>query len=252
VGRATALFPRYPHKLRRGISRFWYPVSLTIIIILLVCAVLVVLYDTGHQLVMSSRQSRISDLFITFGTYVVMALFAVVIIISRVFKFRAFVAAIPKGYIPTKAADVPKPAFELISTEYDRTAVIAHLAEPKGRQQEGWGRPGTQHEGVHFRSSILSTREVLRSVLPPLPTNQARSAPLSPLGPLLALRPSPVPPALNPLAELYEQYLVAAQYGTASPTEEDWDSVVKIVAVFVGLLGPARGGTAEQNGIPSG
>lgn len=33
-----------------------------------------------------------------------------------------------------------------------------------------------------------------------------------------------------------------AKYGKEEPSEEDWDNVVKIVAVFVGVLGAGGGG----------
>lgn len=75
-----------------------------------------------------------------------------------------------------------------------------------------------------------------------MPTSPPRSAPLSPLAPLLSLSPSPVPSALRPLAELYEDHLARAKYGKEEPEEEDWDTVVKVVAVFVGVLGVKVGG----------
>lgn len=122
--------------------------------------------------------------------------------------------------------------------------------------------PGTEYENVRFRSAILSTIPVLRTPFPSLPSppltptpgtvllpflpstpHSPRAAPLSPLAPLLALKPSPLPEALTPLAELYEQYLVRAAYDKVEPREEDWDNVVKIVAVFVGVLGAANTAT---------
>ena len=132
---------------------------------------------------------------------------------------------------------------------------------------------GTQHENVHFRTAILSTIPVLRacqsqtdhmhhstgfdtshtltdSTLSPLfpeayqrgkdsATYASRTGPLSPLAPLLSLKgPSnPIPDALLPLANLYEQHLQDAQYGSREPDERQWDEVVKIVDVFVGVLG---------------
>ncbi|KAI5478298.1 citrate synthase [Pseudohyphozyma bogoriensis] len=184
----------------------------------------------------SKLVAKISDLAITAGIVFVTLVIGAVILVSRELSLRGTVGSIPKAYLPTKKEDVPKPVFTLISNEYDRACVIASISQPKGRQQEGWGRPGTPHEGVHFRSAILSTPAVLRSVLPK--TSTSRASPLSPL----SVRPSPLPEAMRPLADLYEQYLVAAQYGEKEPTEEDYDSVVKIVAVFVGVL---RGAVAS-------
>ena len=56
------------------------------------------------------------------------------------------------------------------------------------------------------------------------------------MAPLLRLRPCPIPEALNPLADLYEQHLVRAKYDSREPEEEEGDEVVKIVAVLVGVL----------------
>lgn len=162
--------------------------------------------------------------------------------------------------------------------------MIAHISQPKGRTQEGLGRPGAlppsvahgvppvavAYGSLHHRnqsrerpfpernpldhprppyalspflpSSLTPpTGSVLAPFLPPSPLSP-RAAPLSPLAPLLSLTPSPLPEALAPLAELYEHLLVRAKYGKEEPSEEDWDNVVKIVAVFVGVLGAGGGG----------
>lgn len=51
------------------------------------------------------------------------------------------------------------------------------------------------------------------------------------------MAPSPMPAALSPLADLYEDHLTRAKYGEHEPTERDYAEVVKIVAVIVGVLG---------------
>ncbi|KAL8286962.1 hypothetical protein RQP46_003968 [Phenoliferia psychrophenolica] len=240
----TALLPRYPHRAARTFSTVAHRFAVGALIVLITCALLAALYDIGQQLVKSTRASKISDLIITFGTYVVITMVGIVIWISRAFQLRASLASIPKPYLPTGQDDVPKPAFELISNEFDRASVIAHISQPKGRTQDGWGRPGTAHENVHFRQAILSTISVLQSILnrlyPPPPLSP-RASPLSPVAPLLALSPSPVPDALVPLAEMYEEYLIKAKFGQEEPTEEDWDACVKLVAVFIGVVGPGSG-----------
>ena len=44
-----------------------------------------------------------------------------------------------------------------ISTEYSRTAVIAHIGQATTGQQEGWGVPGTKWADKHFRTAIVAT-----------------------------------------------------------------------------------------------
>jgi len=134
---------------------------------------------------------------------------------------------------------------------------------------------GTSCEDVNFRSAILATVPALRTSHPALPlargktdaclpagaallplyptllaaypSSTPRSAPLSPLAPLLALPPShsPLPDALRPLADLYESHLVRARYAKPEPTERDWAECTKAVAVFVGVLSGLERSAAE-------
>ncbi|GAA5881770.1 hypothetical protein JCM1840_004825 [Sporobolomyces johnsonii] len=244
---------QYPHRPHR---KSWHIIRRTlqaVLVLIILVALLATLIDLAQQFIHSNRSSKISDLSITFGTYVLIIILCVVLIISRTFSNKRAIASIPKAYLPTQPNDVPKAAYELISNEYNRACVITKVAQPKGRQQAGWGRPGTDFENVYFRSAILSTIPTLRSALTPLfpalgpslsNSSHARAGPLSPLAPLLKLSPSPVPEALVPLAELYEQQLVRAKYARKEPSERDWDETVKIVAVFVGVLSGGAGGGA--------
>lgn len=81
----------------------------------------------------------------------------------------------PRPYIPIKQVDAPKvsgPSADVIRSgpkltcqkvarhvqaEYSRTTVIAHISSPTTAGHAGWGKPGTEWEGVHYRSYILST-----------------------------------------------------------------------------------------------
>ncbi|BGP19148.1 hypothetical protein JCM10213_006506 [Rhodosporidiobolus nylandii] len=243
--------PRYPHKRRRRILPILQNVGTGFLFVLIAVALLTSLVDLGEQFVDSNRSSKVADLATTFGTYVAVIVFSLILIVSRSISNGRALASIPKGYLPTKSADVPKQAYELIQNEYERAAVITKISQPKGRNQAGWGKPGTPFEDVYFRGSILSTVPALRSALLPLfpflaDIAHSRSASLSPLAPLLALDPCPIPDALRPLADLYEQQLVKAKYAKSEPTGQDWDSVVKVVAVFVGVLQQKTGGVEEE------
>ncbi|KAM0786764.1 hypothetical protein ACM66B_002199 [Microbotryomycetes sp. NB124-2] len=228
----------------RRLLRLVRSLALTLFLLLIASILIASLFDIGRQVIQSDRASKVADVSITFGTYVLVAAIGIGIIIRRAITGRNTLSAIPKGYIPTQASDVPKRAHKLISAEYERASVIANISQPKGRAQEGWGRPGTTLENVHFRTAILATVPVLRSALAPL-VPQAhlsdykppRTAPLSPLAPLLSLDPSPIPEALTPLASLYEQHLQMATYGEKEPNEQAYEDVVKTVAVIVGVLG---------------
>lgn len=90
----------------------------------------------------------------------------------------------PKPYVPTKAMDLPKvccsPSLSQywssltaqkvanhIATEYSRTAVIAHISQATAGMHEGWGRPGTKWDGIHFRTFILGTLPEMRAYSEP-------------------------------------------------------------------------------------
>ncbi|GAA6039253.1 hypothetical protein JCM8097_003229 [Rhodosporidiobolus ruineniae] len=243
--------PAYPHRRRRRLLPICQNIGIGALFVLILICLLASLIDLGSSFVESNRVSKVADLATTFGTYVAVIVFSLILILSRSLSNKRAIASIPKGYLPTKSTDVPAKAHELIQNEYERAAVITKVSQPKGRNQAGWGRPGTPFEDVYFRGSILSTIPTLRSALLPLfpslaSTPHARSRSLSPLAPLLSLDPSPIPDALVPLAELYEQQLVRAQYGKEEPTAEDWDAVVKVVAVFVGVLGQQQALAGEE------
>ncbi|KAM0746947.1 hypothetical protein T439DRAFT_329218 [Meredithblackwellia eburnea MCA 4105] len=215
-GRPAGLLPRYEHKR----VPFWATFAQNGLIVFLLFITLVCLlaafYDMAQQLIKSKRLSRVSDVVITFGTWVVILVVGVIIWISRALSLRGTLGSIPRAYVPIKSEDVPAKAAELISNEFDRASVIALISRPEGRRMEGWGRPGTEYEGIHFRTAILSTIPVLQSL--PLPLS------------------SSLPPALHPLADLYDDLLSKAKYGKMEPTEEEYEECVKIVAVFVGVL----------------
>lgn len=91
---------------------------------------------------------------------------------------------------------------------------------------------GTHANLMHGRKA----ESVLSHLVPSNPL-KSRSSPLSPFAPLLSSQPSVIPSALIPLAQLYEKHLQSARYGKDEPTEEVYVEVIKIVAVFVGILG---------------
>ena len=70
-GQATALLPRYPHRAVRALSTVAHRLAVGFLMILITAALLAALYDIGQQLIKSDRASKVSDVIITFGTYVV-------------------------------------------------------------------------------------------------------------------------------------------------------------------------------------
>lgn len=121
------------------------------------------------------------------------------ILIKRAISGRSILSSIPKGYLPIGKSDVPKvselrpaepfveltsrllllqKAYQLISNEYDRASVIAHVSQPKGRRQEGWGRPGSSRL-LSMRSTTLADQH-----RDPIHRNRLRECALSHVDPL--------------------------------------------------------------------
>ena len=127
--------------------------------------------------------------------------------------------------------------------------MIAYATNPKGRHLPGWGAPGTEYTGVHFRSGILQTLQVIDTVLPssqrlentPIPTKSKHASPLAKYLPLLEGSQPLIPTALLPLLQLYENYLEDARWKAQEPTQEDYETCLRIVAVVVDVVGKRTG-----------
>lgn len=65
------LLPRFPHRTQRPLSTILYHATLGFLSLLVIACLLASLYDVAQQLVGSTRASKVSDVIITFGTYVV-------------------------------------------------------------------------------------------------------------------------------------------------------------------------------------
>jgi len=145
--------------------------------------------------------------------------------------------------------------------------VIAHISQASAATHEGWGSPGTQWEGVHYRTFILSTvpemRECNRRGLavaklqnhplcfpfslyaltpgdilcptaggPPLSTASLVAA-------AEALSPPSVPGKPDPLRVFVASYAAIvdrARFARAEPSQADAEVVEKVVALVRNLV----------------
>jgi hypothetical protein len=102
-------------------------VALSFLLVLIVCVLLMALSDIAQQLIESNRASKVSDVVITFGTYVMVVsgrregregpeltlgwrqiVLGLAIIASRRWSVKSALSSIPKGYLPIQRSDVPK------------------------------------------------------------------------------------------------------------------------------------------------
>ncbi|KAG9096461.1 hypothetical protein FS749_008423 [Ceratobasidium sp. UAMH 11750] len=171
------------------------------------------------------------NVLIVVGSYVALALISCIIWLSRRRRSAKRLRAIPKAYVPTKDGDVPKHAVRLIATEYDRASYIAYASLPKGAQHPGWGRPGTEFEGISFRREIPATFRTVataaQKLLPSLPAPSPFVRPAAYLLPLARLVKM-VDERVWEDVERYSELVEACRYG-GPPSEEMYKETLRCV-----------------------
>ncbi|WWD16955.1 hypothetical protein CI109_101387 [Kwoniella shandongensis] len=179
-------------------------------------------WRTGHQ--------RKWNIIVLVGSYVALGIIAIMHVWSRVLSIKRILRTMPKPYIPTKTVDLPKKVANHIATEYTRTAVIAHISQATTGQQEGWGRPGTKWENMHFRTYILSTLHTMRQALCP---NISSLSPTS-LQPLFSAADSfDDNGAIRLFVNSYAKMIERAMYAKYEPGEGEAAAVEKVVEIVL-------------------
>ncbi|KAG7528235.1 hypothetical protein FFLO_06324 [Filobasidium floriforme] len=169
---------------------------------------------------------------------------SVVLILGRLYHVRRVFQSIPKPYIPIKAIDVPNVVAKHIMTEYNRTAVIAHLSQPTSTHQEGWGQPETQFGGIYFRERIRAMYTVILESLDSLtptsnkPSHRDRRLPKDSFTHLTA-HPA-LPETVKPLLKVFLKQLEAARYARSEPNEKEFENCMKVVALMLGIFDVQR------------
>ncbi|KAG8936608.1 hypothetical protein FRC03_001907 [Tulasnella sp. 419] len=168
--------------------------------------------------------------------YLILALEALVIWISRRRTIQRRLQTIPKFWIPVKQGDVPKPVADLIRDEYTRACVTTHLSKSFETSHPGWGTPGTQYEGVRFRTAILDTLPRLDALaretfpgFPPLMPNKAFHHHFRPLNFLFAEYPT--------LTREYSDLIEQARYEEDEPSLKAWLRCQELVSMISMIIG---------------
>lgn len=119
---------------RNILFRIFYSTSFTIVFLILITFVAVSPADKIYQ---SYRRSRLIDIFIITGAYILAALIAVFLYASRLYTNRSILRDIPKTYLPIEKEDLPgKRVYRLIEECLARSAVVAYHAKPRSRRIE--------------------------------------------------------------------------------------------------------------------
>ncbi|TXT05167.1 uncharacterized protein COLE_06487 [Cutaneotrichosporon oleaginosum] len=138
-----------------------YHTSFTFFLLLLAALLMGSAWGLGEQAWRTDHQRR-WNMFAMVAAYAAVAIISLSQIWSRVLSVRRALNTMPKPYMPTKTMDLPKKVANHIATEYSRTAMIAHISQATAGMHEGWGRPGTRWEGIHYRTFILDTLPEMR------------------------------------------------------------------------------------------
>lgn len=116
------------------IFRIFYSTSFTAVFLILIVVICVTPADALYE---SYKRSRLIDIFLLVGAYVVTALFAVLIFASRLYTNRSILKDIPKTFIPIDEEDLPgRRVHKLIQECLERSAVIAYQARPRSQRIE--------------------------------------------------------------------------------------------------------------------
>lgn len=123
--------------------------------------------------------------------------------------------------------------------------MIVHAARPKGRVLPGWGDPSSDYAGMRFRTAILDTLQMVDAVVPaslpsssqsPIPTSSRHASPLAKYLPLLEGENAILSKSLLPLLGLYEKKLEDAKWKLEEPTQEDYETSLRIATILVDTI----------------
>ncbi|RPB04181.1 hypothetical protein L873DRAFT_1667606 [Choiromyces venosus 120613-1] len=150
--------------MRFTLFHFFYSTSFTALFLLLAILVLITPADTIVQALI--RNVRINNVFIVAGCYVLTALIALIIYISRIYSVKRLMADIPKFYAPVKKAYLRTRIHKAVAANLSRSAIIAVQSRPREGGERVWGE--IKHPGWSGGTGQLPNVQYL-SVVKELP-----------------------------------------------------------------------------------
>ncbi|PPQ76411.1 hypothetical protein CVT24_012628 [Panaeolus cyanescens] len=143
-------------RLQRTISETLYAFIVLIIIVAtgLSCAALI--SQAVRTSPLRSWKNNINALMIG-ASYIVVFIASILFCVNRRVIVRLKLQRISKTYQTIERKDLPERVHKYIIQEYIRACLIAYESLPKNVYHEGWGSPGTEYSGIHFRRVLLDT-----------------------------------------------------------------------------------------------
>ncbi|KAA8648697.1 hypothetical protein EYZ11_010682 [Aspergillus tanneri] len=106
----------------------------TVLFVILFCLVILTPADAIYQCYITSR---LTNIFIITGGYVVTILLAALIYATRIYTNRTVLSGIPKAWIPIEKEDVGKGVRRLVMEGLARSAIVAYQARPRDMAADG-------------------------------------------------------------------------------------------------------------------
>ncbi|KAI7894844.1 uncharacterized protein EV154DRAFT_559923 [Mucor mucedo] len=162
------------------VSHYLYTASLFLLIFLTAVCVAISAADVIIQALTDKTNTGKFDfrnLVVVGGSYVILALAALLFSCSRMLTVRHSLQDIPKLYIPIKKEDLPKKVFFKIREGFEQAKQTLKMAEPRPEdiQAVGWAKPGTPlFEGLDFKQAIARTPAIVENVAMSINVEYAR------------------------------------------------------------------------------
>ncbi|PUU82117.1 hypothetical protein B9Z19DRAFT_1075856 [Tuber borchii] len=150
--------------MRFTLFHFFYSTSFTALFLLLAILVLISPADTIVQALL--RNERINNVFIVAGCYVLTALIALIIYISRIYSVRRLMKDIPKFRAPVKKVYLRARVHKAVTANLSRSAIISVQSRPREGGEGVWGE--IKHPGWSGGTGQLPNVQYL-SVVKELP-----------------------------------------------------------------------------------
>lgn len=212
-------------------------ISFILLVLLTSACIVIAAYDIVWQALTDGR--NIITIIILAAAYLLMAIFASIIGFYRMIKARRLKAAIPR-HPPIHQNQFPHLyIYDLVRLGWAKSAAVTALATPLDEQciHGGWGAPGTDLEGVRFKSSILDTLVLLEKAVLSVAPGYAKQRDQSVRMFLMRLAEGGL--VTRSLARVFSDGYESARYGHGAKaiSQDNYVALIKVATVMLQELG---------------
>ncbi|KAF9068036.1 hypothetical protein BDP27DRAFT_1225015 [Rhodocollybia butyracea] len=177
------------------------------------------------------------------ASYIVLVIASLILCAKRTLDVRLRLSRISRTHKTIARGDVPDSVHKFLTEEYARTCLIAFQStQAADAFHEGWGKPGSQYEGIRFRRALLDTIPKIdllaHLVIPTHPTLKPHSRMMHHFRfiiPLLPLNED----ELTPL-HYYDSVIQLARISHREPTEDEFELGIESAENIIQVLDECR------------